>query len=153
MNSQDWCFWLVVMLFHCYLGALFHFERYLFSQGYWQQGAGRFQSLLHSIFDAGFAEALEAAIEDTGVSKVTDCELGDRGLFRKEQLFVPSVCFQPISEGLPDVGVCVGWSLVELWSCYFTVAVKVRSPTATVPVWPIVLLPGTGTFCPLTRCA
>jgi len=100
------------MLFHCYLGALFRFERYLFSQGYWQQGAGRFQSLLHSwIFDAFFAEALEAAIDDTSVSKVTDCELGDRGLFRKEQLFVPSVCFQAISLGLPDVGVLCGIKL------------------------------------------
>ena len=126
------------MLFHSSLGALFRFERYLlFSLGYWQQGAGRFQSLLHSwIFCAGFAEALEAAKEDPNVSKVTDGELGDRGLFRKEQLFVPSVCFQAISVGLPDVGLYVGLSSVELWSYYLTVAAKVRSPAATVPVWP-----------------
>ena len=128
----------MVMLFHCSLGALFRFERYLlFSQGYWHEGPSRFQSLLHSwIFGARFAEALEAAIEDTSVSKVTDCELGGHGLFRKEQIFVPSVCFQAISVGLPDVGLYVGLSSAELWSYYLTVAGKVRNCTATVPVWP-----------------
>jgi len=61
-----------------------------------------------------FAEGLEAAKQDTSVSKETDCELGDRGRFRKEQLFVPSVCFQAISVGLPDVGLYAGLSSVEL---------------------------------------
>jgi hypothetical protein len=127
------------MLFHCSLDALFRFERYLlFSQGYWQQDAGRFQSLLHSwIFCAGLAGALKAAKEDTSVSKVTDCELGDRGLFRKEQFYLSHLfCFQAISVGLPDVGLYVGLSSVELWSYYLTVAANVRSPSATAPVWP-----------------
>jgi len=53
-------------------------------------------------------------MENTLVSKFTDCELEDRGLFRKEQLCVRSVCFQAISVGLPDVGLYLGLSSVEL---------------------------------------
>jgi hypothetical protein len=143
------------MLFHCSLGALFLYERcLLISQGYWQQRADRFQSLLHSwLFGAGFAEALEAAILDTSVSIVTDCELEDRGLFRKEQLFVPSVCFQAISVGFADVGLYLRLSSVELWSYILTVAGKVMSSTATGPVWRYGVTSGMGTFCPFTRCA